>query len=88
MFCANRRQSPFFSVPFLRFYLDFSPSFSCLDSMMRYVHLSKDLRRQSKSDKRRNLFHQALRQSLFGGGGKHGERDTCIKKGDSLEKSL
>lgn len=34
-----------------------------LDSVMKYVHLSEDLRRQAKGDKRRNLFHQALRQS-------------------------
>ncbi|MCX6665194.1 MAG: site-specific integrase [Euryarchaeota archaeon] len=36
-----------------------------LDNVMKYVHLSEDLRRQSKGDKRRNLFHQALRQPQF-----------------------
>jgi integrase len=48
-----------------------------LDSVMKYVHQSEDLRRQSRGDKRRNLFHQALRQpQCFVVGGQPGDFET------------
>jgi hypothetical protein len=49
------------------------------------VFLSQEIENQVKG-KRSDLFHQALRQPRFGGGGKLDEKkDTCIKYGGISE---
>lgn len=49
-----------------------------LDNVHKYIHISNDIRKQTQN-KRRNLFHQALRQHHFNVGGKPEKRDTGKK---------
>ena len=60
---------------------------SHLDNVNKYVHISKALRQQSK-EKRRDLFHQALRQSHGSDGGQFDEENRYLQKNLTVSPNL